>query len=98
MGYWISFARTGDPNGESLVEWPAYETATEYYMELGDEVRVGQHLLKKECDFFYRYNASKRAQPYLDSIRSSTTKPIALSDQESILEYLVRSYKTRITE
>ena len=30
-------------------------------VEAGDEVRVGQHLLKKECDFFYRYNASRRA-------------------------------------
>ncbi len=63
MDYWTNFARTGDPNGESLVEWPPFETDTEYYMELGDEVRVGQHLLKKECDFFYRYNESKRAQP-----------------------------------
>jgi para-nitrobenzyl esterase len=63
MGFWINFARTGNPNGESLIRWPAYETDTEYYMELGEEVRVGQHLLKKECDFFYRYNASKRANP-----------------------------------
>ena len=63
MGFWINFARTGDPNGGSLIRWSAYRTDTEYYMELGEEVRVGQHLLKKECDFFYGYNASKRASP-----------------------------------
>jgi len=63
MDFWINFAATGDPNGDSLVEWPVYEKDTEYYIELGDEVRMGQHLLKKECDFFYRFNASKRTKP-----------------------------------
>ena len=62
MGYWTNFAKTGDPNGQSLVEWPAYEGGSEYYLELGDEVRVGQHLLKQECDFFDRYNAARRMQ------------------------------------
>lgn len=61
MGYWVNFARTGDPNGESLVHWPAYTADTGYYIELGDRVRVNQHLLKKECDFFYKYNASGRS-------------------------------------
>jgi para-nitrobenzyl esterase len=58
MGYWTNFAETGNPNGERLVEWPAYDLETEYYIELGDEVRIGQHLLREECAFFRRYNES----------------------------------------
>jgi len=63
MEYWVNFARSGDPNGKGLPEWPVYEKATEYYMELGDTVQVGTHLLQKECDFFDRYNAHLREQP-----------------------------------
>ena len=26
-GYWTQFAATGDPNGQKLSEWPAYDPA-----------------------------------------------------------------------
>ncbi|OGO19634.1 MAG: hypothetical protein A2Z15_06450 [Chloroflexi bacterium RBG_16_50_11] len=29
---WATFARTGDPNIEGLVEWPVYKTATDEYI------------------------------------------------------------------
>jgi carboxylesterase type B len=59
MSYWINFVRTGDPNGEMLERWPSYEKTNRYFMELGENVRVGQHLRRKECDFFSRYQASR---------------------------------------
>lgn len=37
--YWIRFARTGDPNGSGLSNWPAYELATASYLELGTQTR-----------------------------------------------------------
>jgi para-nitrobenzyl esterase len=59
-GYWVNFATTGDPNGVGLPEWPAYDNENEWFMEFGDEIRAGNHLLENECDFFERYNAAKR--------------------------------------
>lgn len=60
--YWVNFATNGDPNGPGLPQWPAYDLETEAYMELGDTIQSGTHLLEKECDFFERYNAAERAK------------------------------------
>ncbi len=38
MKYWTSFAANGVPSGEGLPTWPAYESASDQYMELGDAV------------------------------------------------------------
>ncbi|HEY40473.1 MAG TPA: carboxylesterase family protein [Dehalococcoidia bacterium] len=37
---WVQFARTGDPNIEGLIEWPAYEEDTDQYLEIGDPLQV----------------------------------------------------------
>jgi len=58
--YWINFAGTGDPNGEGMPVWPVYETDTDCYLELGDKIRPGRHLLKKERDFFEKFFAARR--------------------------------------
>jgi len=62
-GYWVNFATTGDPNGNGLPEWPAYDIESEVSMEFGDTIRTGSHVLDTECDFFERYNATERAKP-----------------------------------
>ncbi|MBO9604226.1 MAG: carboxylesterase family protein [Novosphingobium sp.] len=36
--YWVNFARTGNPNGAGLPEWPAYRTDRPSMMELGDHM------------------------------------------------------------
>jgi para-nitrobenzyl esterase len=37
---WIAFARTGDPNVEGGVEWPAYDTERRATMDFGADLRV----------------------------------------------------------
>jgi para-nitrobenzyl esterase len=49
--YWVNFATRGDPNGNGLPAWPAYDADTEAYMELGDTVQSRNHLLKAQLDF-----------------------------------------------
>jgi para-nitrobenzyl esterase len=50
MGYWTRFAATGDPNGDGAETWPAYDSATDAHLELGDSVKTGTALYKQACD------------------------------------------------
>ena len=48
--YWTNFAKTGDPNGEGLPEWPRYETDGDLALVVRDEVRVEAGLWKQKLD------------------------------------------------
>jgi para-nitrobenzyl esterase len=37
--YWVQFAAKGDPNASGLANWPAYDSATGSYLELGMQTR-----------------------------------------------------------
>ncbi len=54
MNYWVRFAKTGDPNGDGAVRWPAYDQASDRHLILGAPVSVGQGLRAKTCDFLER--------------------------------------------
>jgi para-nitrobenzyl esterase len=40
-GYWVNFARAGDPNGPGLPSWPAFANAESKVQYLGDPITVG---------------------------------------------------------
>jgi para-nitrobenzyl esterase len=48
--YWTNFAKTGNPNGPGLPEWPSYDAQKDLLMHFGDKVQVEQSPLKKVID------------------------------------------------
>jgi para-nitrobenzyl esterase len=62
--YWVNFAATGNPNGGSLVKWPAYSAKDDQALEFGDQIAVRSEINKAGLDFFdgyYQSLAEKRA-------------------------------------
>ena len=51
---WTQFARTGNPNGEGLPEWPAYTRENEAYMEFGEAVAAKSGLRLERMDVIER--------------------------------------------
>lgn len=56
---WARFAKTGDPNGGSLPNWPRYGAGPERYLEFGATIRAGE----------------LKAEPRLDLIRAYYARP-----------------------
>jgi para-nitrobenzyl esterase len=54
---WVRFAATGDPNGGSLPEWPAYRATDDAHLEFGDVIRAGSKWRLRQMDFLEGYFA-----------------------------------------
>jgi para-nitrobenzyl esterase len=39
--YWTNFAKSGDPNGEGVLEWPNFTTESEHVLHVDDLVTIG---------------------------------------------------------
>ena len=49
-GYWVEFARTGNPNGDGRPTWPKYDPSLDSYLDLGDTIRGREHLRTVQFD------------------------------------------------
>lgn len=54
--YWVNFARTGDPNGEGMPEWPAFDPSSPRIIEFGDEVTSVPLPFREQLEFYDRLN------------------------------------------
>lgn len=50
--YWTNFAKAGDPNGESLPNWPAYHPESHTTMELGERLGTMPVAEGQKLEFF----------------------------------------------
>ena len=59
---WIQFAKTGNPNGAGLPEWPPAATKDLPYLEYGDKIQVGRGLRDRNLQFLDAYFGRMRSQ------------------------------------
>ena len=59
-GYWVAFARHGNPNGADRPNWPAFETGDERVMVLDEELKPGELPNNAALDVFERVYDSIR--------------------------------------
>jgi para-nitrobenzyl esterase len=59
LRYWSNFARSGDPNGDDLLVWPAFTEAADERIELGLEPAILSDFRAEQCAFWReRYDAA----------------------------------------
>lgn len=60
--YWVNFAATGDPNGEGLPLWTAFDPGSPQVMEFGEKAETTRLPYSAQLDFLDRYQAANRVK------------------------------------
>jgi len=62
---WVQFAKTGNPNGGALPQWPLYHSPDYRVLDFGDTVTLRSNARSPEIDFFQRVFETMRKQQSL---------------------------------
>jgi para-nitrobenzyl esterase len=52
QSYWLSFARTGNPNAAGMPNWPKYDVSSDEHLTLDKTISTSSRLGAKDCDFW----------------------------------------------
>jgi len=50
MSYWINFARSGNPNGDQVPSWPAFDSALQNTQVINEAPTTVQGVLRRQLD------------------------------------------------
>jgi para-nitrobenzyl esterase len=60
MSYWTNFARSGDPNGDGLPEWPEFNPETKSLLVLDTAIRSEPAGIQERCDFWDEFSKTHK--------------------------------------
>ena len=61
-GYWVNFAKTGNPNGPGLPHWPSFNTATQQVMVFDAHPSARSLPNRRKLEAFDAYFAWRREE------------------------------------
>jgi para-nitrobenzyl esterase len=69
-GAWVQFAKTGNPNGAGLPQWPPYRSPGYQILDYGDEITVSSNAQSRAVEFF---------QPIVETMRRQESERDAVA-------------------
>ena len=81
---WVRFAKTGNPNGGELPQWPAYRSPDYRLLDFGDTVTLRSNARSPEVDFFQHAFETMRSKPLAAGLVQD--EPISISDLRATRE------------
>ena len=68
---WVRFAKTGNPNGGGLPQWPTYRSPDYRLLDFGDTVTLRSNARSPQIDFFQRVFETMRSKPSMPKAPAS---------------------------
>jgi len=80
---WVQFARTGNPNGTGLSQWPAYRSPDYPVLDFGDRVTVRSNAQSPQVDFYQRiFDTMRGTRPTPAGVIQQSAPPATNPAQE----------------